>query len=811
MEATLHHPSRTAAGAVCHHCGESCRGNITEGGKTFCCEGCRQVYLLLDANGMCPYYDIEAGPGIRARGRFTDGRYGYLDDPDVETRIIRFTDGRQSHVVFHIPSMHCVSCIWLLENLHRLMAGLLSARVDFGRKEVLVAYDPSQTSLRRIVELLAFIGYEPRISLDDAEERKPALRDRTDIKRLGVAGFCFGNIMMLSFPEYLSGGRIGETDLRELFSWLSLALSLPVLLYSASGFFVSAWQGIRQRWLNIDAPIALAILVAFGRSVYEIASGTGPGYLDSMSGIVFLMLVGRWFQGRTHEAIAFDSDYRSYLPLGVTRVTDEGPREVPVARLQKGDHIRVRHRELVPADARLLSDGTRMDYSFVSGEVTPVPLDRGALVYAGGRAMEGAIDLEVVEPASGSRITQLWNNDVFHGEKHRERSFIHPWSRYFTYGLLGVALAAAAYWWQVDAARIWPVVTSILIVACPCSLLLSATFTYGSMVRILGRNGLYLKNASVTETLGRIDTVVFDKTGTITQGRSAVLRYEGVEPSGQDLERLHALARQSVHPLSRILAEDLAGRSVGGNLPVTGFHEEEGQGIEGLVDGVQVRLGSSAFVGAPVEEALGTRGTSVHISFDGRPMGRYLIRNEYRDGLPELAAALRRDGLSLHLISGDNDRERDTLRSIFGACLRMSFRMTPQEKLEHVRVLQSAGRKVLMVGDGLNDAGALRQADVGIAVTEDTGLFSPASDAILSARRLTDLSRILRFAKGGRRVVAASFILSLLYNAVGLGFATQGLLSPLVAAILMPASSISIILFTTLATGIMARRVGLEG
>jgi Cu+-exporting ATPase len=810
MEATLHHPSRIAVRAVCHHCGESCRGNITEDGKTFCCEGCRQVYLLLDANGLCPYYDIGSGPGIRARGRFTDGRYGYLDDPEVQTRIIRFTDGRQTHVAFHIPSMHCVSCIWLLENLHRLMDGVLSARIDFGRKMALVVYDPSRTSLRRIVELLAFIGYEPRISLDDAEERKPVVRDRTDITRLGVAGFCFGNIMMMSFPEYLSGGRIGEAGLRELFSWLSLTLSLPVLLYSASGFFVSAWQGIRQRWLNIDAPIALAILVAFGRSVYEIATGTGSGYLDSMSGIVFLMLVGRWFQGMRHEALSFDLDYRSYLPLGVTRVTDEGQREVPVAKLQKGDHIRVRYRELVPADARLLSDGARMDYSFVSGEVTPVPVDRGALIYAGGRPLDGAIDMEVVELASGSRITQLWNNDVFYGEKHRERSFIHPWSRYFTYGLLGVALAAAAYWSQVDAARVWPVVTSILIVACPCSLLLSATFTYGNMVRILGRNGLYLKNASVTETLGRIDTVVFDKTGTITHGRSAVLRYEGVEPSGHDLERLHTLARQSAHPLSRILAEDLSERGVDGGLPLTGFSEEEGRGIEATVDGVRVRLGSSAFVGTLGEEAGDTRGTSVHVSFDGVPAGWYLIRNEYREGLSELAAVIRRDGLSLHLISGDNDRERKTLRSIFGTGLAMSFRMTPQDKLEHVRSQQAAGRKVMMVGDGLNDAGALRQADAGIAVTEDTGLFSPASDAILSARRLPDLGRMLRYARGGRRVVLASFILSLLYNAVGLGFAIQGMLSPLVAAILMPASSISIILFTTLATGIMARRVGLE-
>jgi len=811
MEAVLAYPVREVAQAPCHHCGASCGDAITEGGKRFCCEGCRQVFLLLDASGMCGYYDLGQAPGIRARGRFTDGRFAYLDDPGVQSQLVRFTDGRQTQVSFQVPSLHCVSCIWLLEHLHRLESGVLSSRVDFGRKEVFIVFEAAATSLRRIVELMAFIGYEPYIRLEAAATAKPVRRDRTAVHRIGVAGFCFGNIMMLSFPEYLSGGRIGEAGLTEVFGRLSLVLSLPVLFYSAGGFFRSAWQGLRQGWLNIDAPIALALLVAFGRSAYEVLSGTGPGYLDSMSGIVFFMLVGRWFQGMTHDALSFERDYRAYLPLGATRLTAEGERDVSVGELRKGDHIRVRHGELVPADAVLLSDGARMDYSFVSGEVTPVAVGRGAVVYAGGRPAAGAIELEVVTPVTGSRITQLWNQDVSPTAKNPDRSFIHPWSRYFTFGLFGVALIAAAFWMQADPSRVWPVVTSILIVACPCSLLLSATFTYGNMVRVLARNRMFLKNASVIEALGGIDAVVFDKTGTITLGRRAVVRYEGEGLAARDRARVRSLALQSAHPLSRLLAESLATEGVGGGMPLEGFHERRGAGVEAVVDGVRVRLGSMAFVEGPgASPDAGGDGTSVHVSIDGRNAGCYRIRNEYREGLSDLAAHLRRDGYALYLMSGDNDRERDNLRSIFGQCLRMSFRMTPQDKLDGVQALQAAGRRVVMVGDGLNDAGALRQSDVGIAVTEDTGLFSPASDAILSGDRMASLAQLLRYARSGRRVVAASFALSLAYNAVGLGFATQGLLSPMVAAILMPASTVSIIVFVTLATTALARRMGLS-
>jgi Cu+-exporting ATPase len=798
---------------TCHHCGESCDGRISHEEKAFCCEGCRQVYLLLEENGMCAYYDLDKNPGIQAKGRFSNGRFDYLDDPTVTSKLIRFTDGKQSHVLFHLPSMHCASCIWLLEHLPRIQQGIIQSRANFQRKEVLIIFDPSITSLKKIVELLAFIGYEPHISLQDTAEKTTSKVDRGQIYRIGVAGFCFGNIMMLSFPEYFSGGEIGAGGLKRVFEWLNLALSIPVILFSASEIFVSAWKGLRQQWLNIDAPIALAILVAFGRSVYEILSQTGPGYLDSMSGIVFFMLIGRWFQHMTYDSFSFDRDYRSYFPLGVTRITEHGEEDIPVSRLVKNDLIRIRNQELVPADAVLLSDSASIDYSFVSGENTPVAKRKGELIYAGARQCGPAIELEVIKPATGSHITELWNNEVFRHDKHVHKSFIHPWSRYFTYALFSIAIISAIYWQWNDPSKVWHVITSILIVACPCSLLLSATFTNGNMVRIFGRNRMYLKNASVIESIGKADTIVLDKTGTLTHSRSSRISFEGVAPNEKEQLCIAALARQSSHPLSRLLAAELEKKQGNTKLAISDFKEHPGKGVEGRVEGIHIKLGSAAFIhrdGNTTGSTEENEGSRIHVSLDGRHLGSYNISNDYRAGLSGMANELRHVNFGLFVLSGDNDRERENLTRIFGSDIRMRFKTDPQEKLQQIRDLQSTGKKVIMLGDGLNDAGALRQSDVGIAVSDHTGMFSPASDAILEGEQISKLGSLVKFARLGKSIIAASFVLSILYNIVGLGFAVQGGLSPLVAAILMPASSISIVVFVTLVSTMMAKRLGLS-
>lgn len=668
-------------------------------------------------------------------------------------------------------------------------------------------FNPQRISLRKVVELLAFIGYEPALSLNDAEKRKPANFNRRQIYRIGVAGFCFSNIMMLSFPEYFSGGNI-DMDLKQTFTWANLMLSLPVLFFSASDIFISAWKGLRQKYLNIDAPIALAIMVTFVRSYYEIISGHGAGYLDSGTGIVFFLLIGRWFQNKTYDSFSFDRDYKSYFPLGVTIINGGVEKNIPVTQLQKTDRIILRNGEMIPADSILIRGNGHIDYSFVSGETTPVERKNGDLIYAGGKQTGSAIELEIVKEASQSYITQLWNNEIFNGKKNEEKSFIHPWSRYFTAALFMIALASVLYWWKYDPSKILPSFIAVLIVACPCSLLLSATFTYGNMLRLFGKNKLYLKNASVIESLAKINTIVLDKTGTITQNKSSLVSYEGTPLTSGELVAVKNIAGQSSHPLSKIIASSLQLEPQ--PIILEDFREYAGKGLEARVNNMNVRIGSAGFINQFDRGIISyDTGTHVHVMMNDVHMGRFTISNQYRDGITEMAGNLQKQKCNLYVLSGDNNSEKDTLKKMFSGNIQLRFSQSPQEKLDFVKSIQQQKGNVLMLGDGLNDAGALMQSNVGIAVSDNTSQFSPACDAILDGTNVKLLDKFIAFARSGKSIVTASFILSILYNIVGLSFAVQGTLSPMVAAILMPASSISIVLLVTALSSLSARSKGL--
>ncbi|MBS1513360.1 MAG: heavy metal translocating P-type ATPase metal-binding domain-containing protein [Bacteroidetes bacterium] len=795
----------------CYHCGDNCSDeSIHIADKIFCCEGCKQVYLLLSENDLCVYYDFDKNPGLKAKGKFVSERFAYLDDAEIQKKLVQFSSGHQTNVTFSLPQMHCSSCVYLLENLYRINPGIIKSQSNFQRKEVFIVFDPQQISLRKVVELLAFIGYEPSISLKDTVTKKTATFNRQRIYRIGVAGFCFANIMMLSFPEYFSSGNIEQAGLKTTFSWLNLALSLPVLFYSASGFFVSAWKGLRQRFLNIDAPIALAIVVTYARSYYEIISGHGAGYLDSGTGIVFFMLAGRWFQDKTYESFSFDRDYRSYFPLGVSVISNGIEKNIPVTQLQKGNRIIIRNEEMIPADAILMSGNANVDYSFVSGENVPVQCSQGTLIYAGGKQVGSAIELEVTGDVSQSYITQLWNNDVFHNKKNTEKSFIHPWSRYFTLALFTVAISTVGYWWMHDTSKILPAVSSVLIVACPCSLLLSATFTYGNMLRIFGRNKMYLKNASVMETMASINTVVLDKTGTITQNQTSGIVYEGTPLTPREWRAVKAITKQSSHPLSKLIAASVSG---GDDVQPTikDFTEVAGKGLSATVNDIPMVLGSAGFMRECNHDVITyDTGTHIHLMMNNVHMGRFTVSNQYRDGVAQMAHELQKNKIALFLLSGDNNTEQKNLQKILGASVPLQFNQSPQQKLDFIRSLQHKNKNVLMLGDGLNDAGALMQSQVGIAVSDNAAQFTPACDAILDGGNVKLLDKFIAYAKSGKTIVTASFILSILYNIVGLSFAVQGLLSPMVAAILMPVSSISIVLLVTTLSSISARMKGLR-
>ena len=783
----------------CYHCGDAIKTCVTFDNKSFCCNGCKTVYEIFSENGLASYYDLDAAPGA-APSKF-EGKYDFLSNEKIAEKLLEFSDGQTQVVSLYIPHIHCSSCIWILENLNKIRPEVTSSQVDFPKKSIRITYNSEKLSLKELVLFLSSIGYEPYISLDDSETGKKKI-NRTIIYKLGVAGFAFGNVMFLSFPEYFEVNEFWLDQYKGLFRWLMFAFSLPVLFYAGRDYFVSAFKGLRAGILNIDVPLALGMLVLFVRSTLDIIFDWGPGFFDSLTGLVFFLTLGKFFQQKTYNFLSFERDYKSYFPIGITRISAEGKEEsVHVHEIEKGDRILIRNEELIPVDSILINGNARIDYSFVTGEAEAVEKNSGDKVYAGGRQISGVIEIEALKSVSQSYLTKLWSNDIFQKKKEDSfSSFINNISQYFTVVLLLIAFSATAFWAFYDIRTAINVFTAVLIIACPCALAMSTPFTLGNLLRIFGNKKFYLKNSAVIEQLSKIDSIVFDKTGTITSNKKNSISYEGVDLTAEEEALLKNTLRNSNHPLSRSLYELLAEYDI---TPPEEFREITGKGMEAVHQQRAIKVGSAEFVGTALPASLNT---SVHISTDNTYKGRYIFYNEYRAGAEKLFSELAPE-YQLSILSGDNAGEKKRLQELLPANTKMLFNQKPEDKLNYIKSLQQQGKKTMMLGDGLNDAGALAQSEVGIAISENVNVFSPACDAILDASRFGDLLKFIKASKSGMKVIKISMLLSFLYNLVGLYFAVTGQLSPIIAAILMPLSSISIIVFTTVCTNIIGRRI----
>ncbi|MBF4491657.1 heavy metal translocating P-type ATPase metal-binding domain-containing protein [Flavobacterium sp. JLP] len=778
----------------CFHCGLTIPKNelINFDEKKFCCNGCKTVYEIFSLHDLTRYYDFEKSPG--ATPQDIKGKYDFLDNEAILSKVLDFQEGNTAIVSLNIPYIHCSSCIWILENLSRIQSGISVSQVNFPEKKVRITFNSDVVSLKSIVYLLSSIGYEPYISLENYETGKNNV-DRSLTYKLGVAFFCFGNIMLLSFPEYFEIKEFWLDNYKPFFRVLIFILALPSFLYSASGYYVSAYKSIKSKMLNIDIPIALGIIVMFIRSTFDIVMNYGSGFFDSLTGLVFFMLLGKMFQIKTYSFLSFERDFKSYFPIAVTRINSDASEEsVPIYDVLKGNRLLIRNQELIPVDGILISEKAEIDYSFVTGEADPITKKSGDKVFAGGKQIGKIVEMEVLNSVSQSYLTQLWSNEIFQKKVlQKHKTITDKISRYFTPLLLIIAFAGFGYWIFIDANTAFNVFTAVLIVACPCALALTAPFTFGNILRIMGKQKMYLKNALVIEQLAKVDTIVFDKTGTITTNKKSNITYDGNSFSDEEAILIKNVLRASNHPLSRMLYDFLPESK---RIIIDHFEEITGKGILASVKNKTIKIGSATFVESSYLESSEIEKTALHIKIDGVYFGQFNFQNQYREGLEKLFLTLSKK-YHIKVLSGDNDGERANLKAILPENTELIFNQKPEQKLDFIKKLQEKGQNVMMVGDGLNDAGALAQSNVGISISENVNVFSPACDAILDAGEFSRLDYFLKLSHQSIMIIKMSFVLSLLYNIVGLSFAITGNLLPLVAAIIMPLSTITIVSFVT--------------
>lgn len=798
----------------CFHCGDACgRLALRFDDKNFCCNGCKTVFEIFSENGLTSYYELQGAPGATPDGSVH--KYEFLKDDAIVEKLLDFNDGNIEITSLSIPHIHCSSCIWILENLNKLNNSITSSQVNFGKKTVRITYKKQGCSLFEVAVLLNQIGYEPNIHLENLDKTK-AKKDRSLIYKLGIAGFAFGNVMFLSFPEYLDGSNseIGTVEFwleeyKHLFRWLMFAFSIPVVFYAARDYFTSAYKGLKSKMLNIDVPIALGVLVLFFRSTIEIIFDFGSGFFDSLTGLVFFLLLGRFFQQKTYSYLSFERDYKSYFPIAVTKIDTNGNESaVQVSKVRKGDRLLIRNEELIPVDGILIKGNAEIDYSFVTGESEPVSKVSGDKIFAGGKQTFGIIEMEALKSVKQSYLTQLWSKDVFKTEKSEGlKTLTNTISKNFTITILAIATVSAVFWLITAPEKAMNVFTAVLIIACPCAIALAAPFTYGNVLRIFGKAKFYLKNTSIIEELATIDTIIFDKTGTITSNKKSKANYEGVTLTHSEEILLKNTLRGSNHPLSRKLYDLLDANDI---VTLDHFEERIGQGIEASKAENLIKVGSANFVGAKEQSEINT---SVHVSSNNSYKGKFTFYNSYRKGLSKLFKKLSKT-YELAILSGDNDGEFKNLKKLLPAKTKLIFNQSPEDKLEYIAYHQRESAKIMMIGDGLNDAGALAQSDVGVAISENVNVFSPACDAILDASKFDRIYDFIKLAKQAVNIVKWSFCLAFIYNIIGLYFAVTGQLSPVIAAILMPLSSISIVVFTTVATNIKSpkpMRASLKG
>ena len=807
VSGTRHPAKDTDAG--CFHCGlplDAAVFPVTLDGVAYdtCCRGCQAVAQTIVDNGLGAYYRNRTAlaPSARNTGDLPD-ELGIYDLPDVQRNFVRDAPAaaHEKEASLLIDGITCAACVWLIEQRLARLHGVTAVSLNYATQRARVRWDTQLVALSDILRAVADLGYGAHpYDSNRAEER--LRRERSVLLwRLFIAGFSMMQVMMYAIPVYIAGGAM-TTDIEQLMRIASLVLTLPVALWSAVPFYAGAWRDLRSGRVGMDVPVTLGIVIAFTASVIATWSASGTVYFDSVSMFVFLLLGARFLEmGARTKAQQTQEQLVRLVPATAERLTGEGgaTQRVAAASLRPGDLVRVRPGGAIPADGVVVDGSSVADESLLTGESRPVAKHPGDLLTGGAVNLDGVITMRVTRIGEDTVLAGIVRlMDRAQTEKPRIALAADRVARWFVAILLVLTAGTFAAWWQVDPARALWVAVAMLVVTCPCALSLATPAALTAATGAAYRAGVLVTRGAALETLARATHVVFDKTGTLTSGRMALAEVTLLsgDTREQSLAYAAALESWSEHPVGRALVA-----AAHGVHPVaSGVRTVTGQGVEGMVGGRLLRIGEPRFVAELHRQALPPGLDCVPDAVSVAALGDehgwialFMLDDVVRHDAPAMIRALAADGLKLVLLSGDRpQRAAHTAFELGIADYRGGA--TPADKLAYVRNLQTQGAVVAMVGDGVNDAPVLAQAQVSIALGGCTELAQISADIILIADRLGALAETVRAARRTLRVIHQNLAWAAAYNAVALPLAMAGLVTPLLAAAGMSASSLLVVL-----------------
>jgi Cu2+-exporting ATPase len=784
--------------ATCFHCGlpvpagSDFRVDIDGEPRAMCCAGCAAVASLIAGSGLGGYYRhrdaAAAGPADTGAGA---GEYAVFDAPDAQADFVVREDDGSCRAQLAIDGINCAACTWLIEHHLQRQPGVSAVSVNLAEQRASIRWRSEELPLSRLMGSIRELGYRPHPYLASQRLQAQRAEGRTALRRMGVAGIVQMQIGMFAIALYLGDFGGIESAYRDYLRWASLVLCVPVVAYSSAPFFSGALRGLRHLAPGMDLPIALAIALAFGASVWFTLSGGGAVYFDSVAMFTFFVLLGRYLEMRArHRAGLAGGNVLSLVPAAATRVLDGGARHelVPVGRLRAGDRVLIRPGESLPADGIVVDGASSVDESSISGESLAVAKAPGDRVSAGTLNTDGSLTVEVEATGMNSRLGAILALvDRAQMEKPAIVQLADRSSRWFVLGVVLVS-ALTGWWWLLhEPARTIEIVLSVLVVSCPCALSLATPAAMATATAALRSRGFLVTRGHALDALAEADTVVFDKTGTLSTGEVRLVELRPVGPLREAgcLRIAASLEALSEHPI----AAAFAGHA---RAEVQQFRAHPGGGLEGSVEGRHYRLGRPEFATADGAAAAPADGKWILLAADGEPLAWFRLADTLRAEAAAAVAALRHAGLGTALLSGDARSEVERVAAQLGVA-DWHAGCSPESKLATIRELQAAGRRVIMVGDGINDVAVLAGAGVSIAMANAADVTRANADCLLLAPDLRRIPEAIGLARRARRVIRQNIAWAIVYNFAAVPFAAAGLVPPWLAAIGMSASSLVVI------------------